>query len=160
MDDLLQLLQIQHFHKNRITLILHSKNRSVLSTEKKQIISDMIGLAKADNVLHEREYEFILAVAGRLELSKTDVDTLHARPLKVSVLSTELQRITQFHRLLLLMNVDQETHSTELDAIHNYGLKLGIRPEAIEQILGKMEDHENKMIPSNRMVEIFKRFYN
>lgn len=131
-----------------------------MSTEKKQIISDMIGLAKADNVLHEREYEFILSVAARLGLSKSDVDTLHANPLKVSVLSTELQRISQFHRLLLLMNVDQETHLTELDALRNYGLKLGIRPEAIEQILGEMDDHENKMIPSDRLVEIFKRFYN
>jgi len=131
-----------------------------VSTEKKQIISDMIGLAKADNILHEREYEFILAVAARLGLSKTEVDTLHANPLKISVLSTELQRITQFHRLLLLMNVDQETHFTELDAIRNYGLKLGIRPEAIDQILSEMDDHENKMIPSTRLVEIFKRFYN
>ena len=131
-----------------------------MSIEKKQIISDMIGLAKADNVLHEREYEFILAVAARLGLSKTEVDTINANPIKVSVLSTELQRITQFHRLLLLMNVDQETHFTELDAIRNYSLKLGIRPEAIEQILNEMEDHENKMIPSERLVEIFKRFYN
>ncbi len=139
---------------------MYHQKEHVVSTEKKQIISDMIGLAKADNVLHEREYEFILAVAARLGLSKTEVDTINANPLKVSVLSTELQRITQFHRLLLLMNVDQETHFTELDAIRNYGLKLGIRPEAIEQILNEMEDHENKMIPSTRLVEIFKRFYN
>ena len=131
-----------------------------MSIEKKQIISDMIGLAKADNVLHEREYEFILAVASRLGLSKTEVDTINANPLKISVLSTELQRITQFHRLLLLKNVDQETHFTELDALRNYGLKLGIRPEAIEQNLSEMEDHENKMFPSILLVEIFKRFYN
>ncbi len=139
---------------------MYHQKEPVVSTEKKQIISDMIGLAKADNVLHEREYEFILAVAARLGLSKTEVDTINANPLKISVLSTELQRITQFHRLLLLMNVDQETHFTELDALRNYGLKLGIRPEAIEQILNEMEDHENKMIPSTRLVEIFKRFYN
>nr|WP_299768143.1 TerB family tellurite resistance protein [uncultured Dokdonia sp.] len=131
-----------------------------MSTEKKQIISDMIALAKADNVLHEREYDFILAVAERLGLSKTDVDEIHANPLKINVLTTEIQRITQFHRLLLLMNVDQETHFAEMDALRNYGLKLGIRPEAIEQILNEMEDHENNMIPSDRLVQIFKRFYN
>ena len=120
----------------------------------------MIALAKADNVLHEREYEFILAVAERLGLSKTEVDHLLESPLALNVPKTELQRITQFHRLVLLMNVDQETHFVEVDAIRNYGLRLGIRSEAIEQILGEMGDHENKLMPADRLVEIFKRFYN
>jgi len=131
-----------------------------LDIEKKQIISDMIALAKADKVLHEREYNFIIAVAERLGLTKADVDEIHENPLDLNVLTTEIQRITQFHRLLLLINVDQETHFAEIDALRNYGLKLGIRPEAIEQILNEMEDHENNIIPSDRLVEIFKRFYN
>lgn len=131
-----------------------------MDIEKKQIISDMIALAKADNKLHEREYDFILAVAGRLGLSKEDVDQIHANPSKVNVLTTEMQRITQFHRLLLLMNVDQEIHDEEMDALRNYGLKLGIRPEAIEQVLNEMKEYENNMIPSTRLIEIFKRFYN
>lgn len=131
-----------------------------LDIEKRQIISDMIAIAKADNELHEREYDFILAVAERLGLSKEDVDHIHANPSKVNVLTTEIQRITQFHRLLLLINVDQETHFAEMDALRNYGLKLGIRAEAIEQILDEMGTHENNMIPSDRLVQIFKRFYN
>ncbi len=131
-----------------------------MDIEKKQIISDMIALAKADNELHEREYDFILAVAERLGLSKEDVDHIHANPTKVNVLTSEMQRITQFHRLLLLINVDQETHFAEMDALRNYGLKLGIRAEAIEQILNEMGEHENNMIPSDRLVQIFKRFYN
>lgn len=131
-----------------------------MDTEKRQIISDMIAIAKADSELHEREYDFIIAVAERLGLSKEDVDHIHANPSKVNVLKTEIQRITQFHRLLLLINVDQETHFAEMDALRNYGLKLGIRPEAIEQVLNEMEEHENNMIPSDRLVQIFKRFYN
>ncbi len=131
-----------------------------MSAEKHQIISDMLSLAKADNIMHEREYDFILVIAQRIGVSKEKVDELISNPLKSHVFSTELQRITQFHRLLLLMNVDQETHIVEVNALRNYGLKLGIRPEAIEQILNEMGDHENKMIPSGRLVEIFKRFYN
>jgi len=131
-----------------------------LDIEKKQIISDMIALAKADNDFHEREYDFIVAIAKRLGLTKEDVDHIQANPSKVNVFTTEIQRITQFHRLLLLINVDQETHFSEMDALRNYGLKLGIRPEAIEQILNEMGEHENNMIPSDRLVQIFKRFYN
>jgi len=131
-----------------------------MSQEKHQILSDMIALAKADSILHEREYEFILAVAERLGVAKNTVDELVESPVETPAFKTELQRITQFHRLLLLMNVDQETHIVEMDALRNYGLKLGIRPEAIEQILNEMETHENKMMPTERLVEIFKRFYN
>ena len=120
----------------------------------------MIALAKADDTVHEREYEFILAVGIRLGVQKQEVDHLFENPLAPVVAKKELQRITQFHRLLLLMNVDQETHMIEVDALRNYGLQLGIRPEAIEQILGEMGKYENKMIPSSRLVEIFKRFYN
>ena len=131
-----------------------------MTTENLQIISDMIAMAKADSHLHEREYHFILEVAKRLEISKDAVDELIKNPLQEMVFSTELQRITQFHRLLLVMNVDEQTHFVEIDALRNYGLKLGIRPEAVEQILGEMGNYDGKLIPSERLVEIFKRFYN
>lgn len=120
----------------------------------------MISLARADKKIHEREYEFILVVASRLGLPQLEVDQLFKNPLKPVVAKTELQRITQFHRLLLLMNVDEHTHIVEVDALRNYGLQLGIRPEAIEQILSEMNEYEHKMIPSTRLVEIFQRFYN
>ncbi len=131
-----------------------------MTTENLQIISDMIAMAKADNHLHEREYKFILAVAKRLEVSKQEVDELIKNPLQKMVFSTELQRITQFHRLLLVMNIDEQTQFVEVDALRNYGLRLGIRPEAVEQILSEMGDYDNKLIPSERLAEIFKRFYN
>jgi len=131
-----------------------------MNTENLQIISDMLLMAKADNKLHEREYNFILVVAKRMGVSKMEVDALIKNPQDKMVYKTEMQRLTQFHRLLLVMNVDEETHFVEIDALRNYGLKLGIRPEAIEQILSEMDDYEHKMIPSQRLMEIFKRFYN
>lgn len=131
-----------------------------MNSENLQIISDMLRMAKADNVIHEREYDFILVVAKRMGITKSEVDDLAENPQNKMVYTTEMQRLTQFHRLLLVMNVDDETHFVEIDALRNYGLKLGIRPEAVEQILGEMPDYEHKMIPSHRLVEIFKRFNN
>ena len=131
-----------------------------MNTENLQIISDMIAMAMADQKLHELEYDFILSVASRMGVSKGEVDRLRDHPQEGMVYKTELQRITQFHRLLLLMNMDEQTHFVEIDALRNYGLKLGIRSEAIEQILNEMGTYENKMISSGRLVEIFKRFYN
>lgn len=131
-----------------------------MSVEKHQILSDMIRLAMVDNKLDEREYDFISSVAQRLAVSEEELAALIVHPLSTGVYKTELERITQFHRLILLMNVDKETHIAEVDALRNYGLKIGIRPEAIEQVFNEMGDYEDKMIPSERLVEIFSRFYN
>ena len=131
-----------------------------MNTEKHQILSDMIRLAMADNKLDQAEYDFISAVAARLEVSQEEVEDLINNPIETGVFKTELERITQFHRLVLLMNVDQETHIAEVDTLRNYGLKMGIRPEAIEQVLTEMGDYENKVIPNERLIEIFTRFYN
>ncbi len=120
----------------------------------------MLLMAKADNHLHEREYDFILMVARRMGISKDEVDALVKSPQDKMVYKTEMQRLTQFHRLLLVMNVDEETQFVEIDTLRNYGLKLGIRAEAVQQILSEMGDYEHKIIPSYRLVEIFKRFYN
>lgn len=131
-----------------------------MSLEKHQILSDMIRLAMADEKLDQAEYDFIVAVASRLEVPQEEVDALIKNPVKSGVFKTELERITQFHRLVLLMNVDKETHFAEVDALRNYGLKIGIRPEAIEQVFNEMGDYEDKMIPNERLIEIFSRFYN
>ncbi|WP_298327090.1 TerB family tellurite resistance protein [uncultured Dokdonia sp.] len=131
-----------------------------MNSENLQIISDMLLMAKADNHLHEREYDFILMVARRMGISKDEVDALVKSPQDKMVYKTEMQRLTQFHRLLLVMNVDEETQFVEIDTLRNYGLKLGIRAEAVQQILSEMGDYEHKIIPSHRLVEIFKRFYN
>lgn len=131
-----------------------------MSVEKHQILSDMIRLAMVDNKLDEREFDFINSVAQRLAVPEEELAALIVNPLSTGVFKTELERITQFHRLILLMNVDQETHIAEVDALRNYGLKIGIRPEAIEQVFNEMGDYEDKMIPSERLVEIFSRFYN
>ena len=120
----------------------------------------MIAFAKADNIIHEREREFILAIASRIGVTQDEVSTIFEQPHMPVVFSTELERVAHFHRLLLLMNIDQKTDQAEVDALRNYGLRLGIRAEAITQILHEMNDYEEKIIPSTRIVEIFKRFYN
>ena len=131
-----------------------------MNTEKHQILSDMIRLAMADDKIDQAEYNFISAVAARLGVTQEEVEDLIKSPIESGVFRTELERITQFHRLVLLMNVDQVTHIAEVDTLRNYGLKMGIRPEAIEQVLTEMGDYENKVIPNDRLIEIFSKFYN
>lgn len=124
------------------------------------LISDLIILAKADDKVTEAEVDFIKRLAERMEVSETEVDALFKNPLPSKVLFTELERITHFYKLVLLMNVDQETHEKEVVAVRNFGLKMGIRPGVVDQILIRMDSYEDKIIPSEELIKIFQTYYN
>ena len=124
------------------------------------IISDLIVLAHADGKLTDPEYDFILQIALRLDLTVNDVEDLFENPSLSRPIFTELERISHFYKLVLLMNVDLETHEKEIIAIRNFGLKMGIRPGVLNQILLQMGQYKNKIIPSDDLIKIFQTYYN
>lgn len=124
------------------------------------LLSDLIILAQADNKVTDVEYDFIMRLAERMELSETDVAELFKNPIPSVPLITELQRLTHFYKLVLVMNVDRESHESEIIAIRNFGLKMGIRPGVIDQILLRMDDFEDRIIPSDELLKIFQTYYN
>ena len=124
------------------------------------LISDLIQLAKADGTIRSSEYDFILRVSERFDLTREDIDDLIENPVPSLHILTELERITHFHKLLLLMNVDWEAHEAELEMLKNFGLKLGIRPAAIDRILQLSEHYDHKIVPSEEIIKIFNTYYN
>ncbi len=124
------------------------------------LLSDLIVLAKADNIVTESEYDLIFKLATAMDISKEVVDSLFESPVPSVVQESELQRITHFYKLMLVMNVDQEAHDKELVVIRNFGVKMGIRPGVIDQMLFKMEQYEDKIIPSEEIMKIFQTYYN
>jgi len=73
---------------------------------------------------------------------------------------SEADRILQFHRLVLLMNVDKKQDLIEINKIHNIGLGMGLPPSAIEQVLSIMHKYPNKIVPPKVLINIFKAHYN
>lgn len=128
--------------------------------DNQSLISDLIKLAEADGKLTHSEYDFIIRLAKRMEVSEEEVEELFNKPISTKTKFTELERITHFHKLVLLMNVDRETHKKEVIAIKNFGLKMGIRSDVINQILERMNEYEDKVIPSSELIQIFRSNYN
>jgi hypothetical protein len=58
------------------------------------------------------------------------------------------------------MNVDQEQHETELRRLHTIGLRMGLPPSAIDQVLIVMHKYPDKIIPPEVLINIFKAHYN
>jgi len=128
--------------------------------ENKARIGDLIKISKADGKITEIEFDFILRLAERYHVSKDEVEQfLKDEPATKKIIS-EADRITHFYNLILVMNVDLETHPQEIIAIRNFGLKMGIRQEALDKILAIMENYEDKVVPSKEIVSIFRTYYN
>jgi len=120
----------------------------------------MIDLAKIDNSLSAMEHKFLLAVAQQIGVTQLQFENLIKNPAPHIHLQPETERILQFHRLVLLMNVDQKIEKEEEEYLYQIGLKLGLPAQAIRKTLTVMHQYENKMVPPNVLLEIFKTHYN
>ncbi len=128
--------------------------------EKLSILSEMIAFAKIDKVVGDPEYNFLLGVASHLEIDRETFDSLFEKEAEHVVPKTQADRILQFHRLMLLMNVDQRQQEVEISRLHNIGLGMGLPPSAIEQVLSIMHQYPDKIVPPKVLIDIFKAHYN
>ncbi|MEL6974283.1 MAG: TerB family tellurite resistance protein, partial [Bacteroidota bacterium] len=114
--------------------------------ERLDILSEMIAFARVDNSLKDSEHHFLLTVAAQLGVDKDAFEELLQKKASKPSLKSQPDRIVQFHRLVLLMNVDQEQHAKEMYRLRNIGLKMGLPPAATEQVLRIMHNYPNKVV--------------
>lgn len=125
--------------------------------EKLSLLSEMIAFAKVENnTLKPIEYSFLLAIAKQLDISREDFDYLIEHPVSYIHLKSHSERIVQFHRLVLLMNIDSEKTSKEIIKLHNFGLRMGLSHESINKVLYLMESFPNKIVPPDVLIDIFR----
>ena len=128
--------------------------------EKLSLLSEMIAFARIDESLKSIEYQFLLGVAKQLEISRNDFNYLLDNPVTYIHLKSHSERIVQFHRLVLLMNVDSNVSKKEIVRLHNFGLRMGLSYESINRVLDLMESFPNKIVPPGVLIDIFKVQYN
>ncbi|GAL68512.1 hypothetical protein [Jejuia pallidilutea] len=132
--------------------------------EKLSLLSEMIAFAQYDKDIQQIEYNFLLGVAKQLDISREDFDYLINHPINYTHLKSHSERIVQFHRLVLLMNIEQEHCANKASAgvikLYNFGLRMGLSHESISKVLYLMESFPNKIVPPDVLIDIFKTQYN
>ena len=128
--------------------------------EKLSLLSEMISFAKGEDNIKQIEYNFLLGVAKQLDISREDFDYLIEHPVTYTHLKSHSERIVQFHRLVLLMNIDDENTSKDVIKLYNFGLRMGLSHESITKVLYLMESFPNKIVPPDVLIDIFKTQYN
>lgn len=107
--------------------------------EKLSLLSEMIAFAQTDENIKSIEYKFLSNIAKQLDISKEDFDYLFEHPVSYVHLKSHSERIVQFHRLVLLMNLDNHISSKEFLKLHNFGLRMGLSHESINRVLDLMD---------------------
>lgn len=128
--------------------------------EKLSILSEMIAFARVDEKLKQSEYTFLLGVASNLGVEKGVFEGLLLEKAEKKVLKNQTDRIVQFHRLMLLMNIDQEQHRLEIQRLHDIGLSMGLPPSAVSKVLEVMHHYPDKIVPPEVLLKIFTAHHN
>ncbi len=128
--------------------------------EKLSLLTELIKLARCDQEMREQEYRFLQTIAKSINVSKEDFDSLFDKYIEFTPPESEFERILQFHRFVLLMNVDKETSDLEIEFLKDIGIRLGLNPMATNRVLSEMNLYPNKVLPPEKLIEIFKEQYN
>ncbi|MCF8715068.1 TerB family tellurite resistance protein [Joostella atrarenae] len=129
--------------------------------QKLSLLSEMIALVEADHLVTEREYNFIYTIAKHMDVEKEELDALFvSNKAKYIPPSPESERILQFHRLVLLMNIDKEKHPNEIQRLKEFGVRMGLSPFAIDRVLQIVDNYPNGIVPPDVLISIFKTYYN
>jgi uncharacterized tellurite resistance protein B-like protein len=128
--------------------------------EKLSLLQDLIALSKADNNVSFMETQFINSVAMTMGISAQELQHIKDNPIPFNPQNKEMDRITQFYRLLLLMGVDSDHHDEEVTFCKNLGLKMGLNPTAINEVIKRILASDKGMLPPNEVIEIFQTHHN
>lgn len=128
--------------------------------ERNSLLKELIKMAQSDNEMREIEFEFLLAISQQMGVSKEDFKKLFEEYIEFHPPKMEHDRIVQFQRLVLMMNVDLDMDQEEFDYVRQLGLRMGLHPDAINEVLRVMHDYPNKMVPVDKLISIFKTYHN
>ncbi|MBF0693506.1 MAG: TerB family tellurite resistance protein [Flavobacterium sp.] len=128
--------------------------------QKLSLLSEMIEFAKVDGELHEREIEFLALVAEELKIEKPVFIELFRQQSDLKIIKSEAQRIHQFYRLALLMQVDGILHERENIAIRQLGINMGLNPSAMNRVLEMLQKSTTGTLQAEQIFNTFKEQQN
>lgn len=129
-------------------------------SEKLSLLADLVAVIRADHKIDDKEMVFLETIARQFGFDARVLDSILTQEVPFVPPKKESERILQFHRMVLLMNIDNEHHSEEIKTIKELGLRLGLSPFAIERVLKIMNRFEDRIVPPDVMIDIFKTYYN
>ena len=128
--------------------------------ENLSLLAQLIKLARVDQKISKEEYQFLKKISELLDIDETNFKHLLEKEIVFQAPESEMDRILQFQRLIMVANVDMNVTENELDYLRKAGIRLGLNPESIEVSFREMKKNKWGMIEPKKFIQIFKLHHN
>lgn len=128
--------------------------------EKLSLLQDLINLSRADEEVSVEEMQFIKSVADFYDITAEQLRKLQDNPVPFSPKKYETERIVQLYRLILLMGIDKKYTRSELNFCKKMGLKLGLNPNSVNEIIKRAKKSEYGSLDTDEILNIFQKHHN
>jgi len=129
-------------------------------SEKLSLLRELVKLANSDKQIKQAEYDFLSSIAIQLAITPEEFARVFEENILFQPPKLEGDRILQFQRLILLMQVDLSIDEEQLRIIRELGIRMGLNPAATNKVLERMSDFEHGIIPPNELIAIFQAYHN
>jgi hypothetical protein len=115
-------------------------------------------LACADNVLSKAESIYIKHVAKRLGISEEDLEHFDGSEPELELPDREYKVYSLFHRLAIMIMVDDTINHNEKRYCFNLGIKMGLHPNAIGEIIEHIVKNGAMKTSPVEVMNIFRKY--
>jgi uncharacterized tellurite resistance protein B-like protein len=117
------------------------------------LLRQLYQMSKADNEIKPIEYNFLYEIALSMDVPFEKLEEMFDAEDEYSLPKIKDERIIQIYRLALMMKVDKIIAPEEITTIKSIGLQMGLRSEAIDMMLQKI--NEKGTLSYNELIKIF-----
>jgi hypothetical protein len=117
-------------------------------------------LALADNTVTQAEAAYIRIVAERLGIDANELSKFDGSEPELELPSNEMNLYSIFHRLALIIMIDGNAHDREKEYCMNLGIKMGLHPNAVSEIIEHVSKHGSMRTLPQDVMAIFKKYMN
>ncbi|HEY0651484.1 MAG TPA: hypothetical protein VGD65_00090 [Chryseosolibacter sp.] len=114
-------------------------------------------LASADSDISEVELVYIRKVAERFGVNLEEVTLNSAEP-ELDLPNREYKVYTIFHRLALILMIDNESTEAERSYCFNLGIRMGLHPNAVQEIIAFVTAHGSLNTTPQAVMAIFRKY--
>jgi uncharacterized tellurite resistance protein B-like protein len=128
--------------------------------QKLRILTELIRIAGADGQHRDEEYDLLHRITELLDVEPMDMEALFTKPSETDLPKDEVHRISLFFHLVTMVLADGEISYDEIVLLRELTLKLGFRPQALDEVIKRLDDWVKFGIPEAEFIQIFQVHHN
>ena len=117
-------------------------------------------LAMADNNVSQAEATYIRVVAERLGVDISELSNFDGSEPELDLPRNEVNLYSIFHRLAIVIMIDGHANDNEKRYCHNLGIKMGLHPNAVAEIIEHVAKHGALATLPKDVMNIFRKYMN